>query len=145
MYQYLKDVEFPTMCIQNSFLAVPFYTSWYAWGSCDSTCGDGLQKRTRNCTDVKGADRGQDCEGVNNEEKPCVGLPECVGEYDSKYLVPFEYSVPCKRSVLIGVLSTICEYSVQFGVYNTVWVLSTTWSTQYHLEYTVHFEYSVPI
>nr|XP_022299294.1 uncharacterized protein LOC111108065 [Crassostrea virginica] len=58
--------------------AVAFYTQWSAWGTCDSSCGDGLQKRTRNCTDVTGADRGQDCGVDVEEQKACVGLPKCV-------------------------------------------------------------------
>ena len=61
-------------------IAVAFYTQWSAWGTCDSSCGDGLQKRTRNCTDVMGADRGQDCGVDVEEQKACVGLPKCVGK-----------------------------------------------------------------
>uniref|UniRef100_K1QGK1 Fibrillin-2 n=1 Tax=Magallana gigas TaxID=29159 RepID=K1QGK1_MAGGI len=61
-----------------NIIAVPYYTQWSAYGACDSSCGDGLQKRTRNCTDITGANRGQDCGPDLENEKACVGLPECV-------------------------------------------------------------------
>ncbi|XP_056001709.1 uncharacterized protein LOC125655815 [Ostrea edulis] len=54
------------------------YTSWSTWGACDQTCGDGVRTRTRNCTDVTGANRGMDCGNDLQEEKACVGLPKCV-------------------------------------------------------------------
>ncbi|XP_061167956.1 serine-rich adhesin for platelets-like [Saccostrea echinata] len=58
--------------------AIPSYTSWSVWGACDSDCGDGLQTRTRNCTDFTGAERGGDCGNELKQEKACVGLPACI-------------------------------------------------------------------
>lgn len=63
-----------------NIVAIPYYTQWSVWGPCDSTCGDGLQNRTRNCTDILGASRGQDCGPDLEDKKACVGLPECVGK-----------------------------------------------------------------
>lgn len=71
-------------CLLHS--AIAGYTSWSTWRACDQDCGDGIQLRTRNCTDVTGANRGMDCGNNLQEEKACVGLPKCVGEYSDEGL-----------------------------------------------------------
>ena len=49
------------------------WTAWTQW-SCSTTCGDGIQSRTRNCT---GGTCGQ-CPGSAAESQPCTGGIHCI-------------------------------------------------------------------
>jgi hypothetical protein len=45
--------------------------SWSAWSSCDVTCENGTQTRSRTCTDPAPAHGGIDCIGSNITTKSC--------------------------------------------------------------------------
>ncbi|KAI8498469.1 hypothetical protein Bbelb_236710 [Branchiostoma belcheri] len=56
------------------------WTTWTAWQACDVTCGGGVQRRTRACTNPPPADGGLDCAGRDEQARPC-GDWECPGQY----------------------------------------------------------------
>jgi len=51
------------------------YTSWSEWGECSGTCGGGVQKLSRTCTNPPPFGGGQTCIeqylGPAEEEQPC--------------------------------------------------------------------------
>ncbi|XP_062592704.1 uncharacterized protein LOC134254174 [Saccostrea cucullata] len=48
------------------------YTEWSAWGACSVTCGDGVQTRTRTCTNPAPAHGGADCVGEDSQTQNCT-------------------------------------------------------------------------
>ena len=61
-------------------LALAFYTQWSEWGACDQDCKGGVKTRTRSCSDVNQANRGNDCGPELEETLECENLPDCVGK-----------------------------------------------------------------
>lgn len=61
-------------------LALAFYTQWSEWGACDQDCKGGVKRRTRSCSDVNQANRGNDCGPELEETLECENLPDCVGK-----------------------------------------------------------------
>ena len=60
-------------------LAVPGnYTSWSEWGECSVTCGGGVQKRTRTCTNPPPSNGGPSCTEQNLG--PASDTQECNKE-----------------------------------------------------------------
>jgi len=49
------------------------YTNWSKWSKCSVACGDGVQYRTRSCTNPKPANGGKKCFGNSKETKSCKG------------------------------------------------------------------------
>ncbi|XP_078373577.1 properdin-like [Oculina patagonica] len=47
------------------------WSSWSEWAPCSTTCGKGLKKRMRNCTNPAPANGGKSCYGVAIETKSC--------------------------------------------------------------------------
>ncbi|XP_074624580.1 SCO-spondin-like isoform X4 [Acropora palmata] len=47
------------------------WTTWRAWEQCSLTCGGGIQKSYRTCTNPKPAFGGADCEGANERSRTC--------------------------------------------------------------------------
>lgn len=49
------------------------YTAWTQWSSCSKSCGNGVLKRTRSCTNPRPANGGRDCSalGKATETKTC--------------------------------------------------------------------------
>ena len=47
------------------------YTSWGAWTNCTQTCGGGIQKRTRTCTNPPPANGGANCTGNATDTQSC--------------------------------------------------------------------------
>lgn len=47
------------------------WSSWHSWSSCDRTCGNGTQTRTRDCGNPAPQDGGMSCPGVNHETNVC--------------------------------------------------------------------------
>nr|CAJ65510.3 HyTSR1 protein [Hydra vulgaris] len=52
------------------------FTPWSEFSACSSSCGEGLQKRTRTCTNPSPAFGGTDCIGLNEETISCK-VKEC--------------------------------------------------------------------
>ncbi|XP_053385659.1 uncharacterized protein LOC123538853 [Mercenaria mercenaria] len=48
------------------------WTHWSTWSSCDVSCDNGTQIRTRTCTHPPSANGGADCIGQNTEHMPCI-------------------------------------------------------------------------
>ncbi|WAR30267.1 CADN-like protein [Mya arenaria] len=47
------------------------WDSWSDWSTCSETCGTGLKRRQRTCTDTKGTQFGGGCIGNDQEQKEC--------------------------------------------------------------------------
>ncbi|XP_048580608.1 uncharacterized protein LOC5507741 isoform X2 [Nematostella vectensis] len=54
------------------------YTLWSSWTSCTKTCGTGMQKRSRDCTNPRPIHGGQNCTGDYVQTKSCK-LKVCPG------------------------------------------------------------------
>lgn len=55
------------------------WTDWFPWGSCDVSCGLGIETRVRWCSNPLPARGGKDCVGPGFEERPCNDFP-CPGK-----------------------------------------------------------------
>ena len=51
------------------------FSNWGAFGECDKTCGTGVRKRSRTCTNPAPANEGKACEGPSEEEEKCNTQP----------------------------------------------------------------------
>ncbi|XP_038064284.1 uncharacterized protein LOC119734796 isoform X2 [Patiria miniata] len=51
------------------------WASWGDWASCSRSCGDGVVKRDRTCTDPAPAGEGEVCGGYGTEIVPCYQQP----------------------------------------------------------------------
>ena len=56
------------------------WSPWGEWGSCSTTCGGGVTKRYRSCSDPAPADGGAECEGLAEELEVCNPDVLCEGE-----------------------------------------------------------------
>jgi len=54
------------------------WSSWSAWGGCPVTCGGGLERRDRTCTNPKPALFGDHCFGDAHEDRICAAQ-SCTG------------------------------------------------------------------
>ena len=79
------------------------YTEWSKWSECDVSCGGGVQRRERSCTNPSPSGEGKDCktqelgpesetQECNTEECPppggyCRFICVCVCMYLCMYLV----------------------------------------------------------
>ncbi|XP_066923379.1 SCO-spondin-like isoform X8 [Clytia hemisphaerica] len=70
-------------------------TQWTPFGQCSTSCGDGMQSRTRSCTNPPPAHNGKECDGDVEEYQECK-LKECPvdGGYSS-WSSYSECSEPC--------------------------------------------------
>ena len=50
-------------------------TEWSEFGACDKTCGGGVQKRTRTCSNPAPANGGKNCDGLLEETRACNSDP----------------------------------------------------------------------
>uniref|UniRef100_A0A4W3JWV4 Hemicentin 1 n=1 Tax=Callorhinchus milii TaxID=7868 RepID=A0A4W3JWV4_CALMI len=51
------------------------FSKWLAWGPCSVTCGQGVQKRRRLCTNPLPANGGRPCQGASEEGRGCQAKP----------------------------------------------------------------------
>ena len=61
------------------------YTEWSKWSECDVSCGGGVQRRERSCTNPSPSGEGKDCKtqelGPESETQEC-NTEECpIGQY----------------------------------------------------------------
>jgi len=52
------------------------YSRWSEYGKCSASCGGGVMKRTRTCTNPEPSNGGQQCEGKAEETQAC-GMDPC--------------------------------------------------------------------
>ena len=48
---------------------------WSTWSECSATCGQGVEHRTRTCTDPTPAAGGKGCVGDKDQQKKCEIQP----------------------------------------------------------------------
>ena len=60
------------------FLVDGGFTEWSLFGSCSKTCGGGVMRRNRSCTNPVPANGGQDCIGPREETRNC-SIEACPG------------------------------------------------------------------
>ena len=76
------DQNLRCCCSINNFRTVRFqpecprdgnYTKWTPWSKCSVTCGNGIQKRERTCSNPPPAGSGIDCSGLGpaSQTKSC--------------------------------------------------------------------------
>ncbi|XP_035685698.1 cartilage intermediate layer protein 1-like [Branchiostoma floridae] len=55
------------------------WTTWAEWGACDVTCGGGVQRRTRTCSNPAPEGDGMDCAGRDSQVRACSdwNCPDC--------------------------------------------------------------------
>lgn len=76
------------------------YTAWSQWESCSKSCGDGLQKRTRSCSNPRPANGGSDCSRLGKavETKKCnlksCSAPSCGKDNMKGRVVGGEEALP---------------------------------------------------
>ena len=55
------------------------WSEWQVWGTCSKSCGGGVQKRIRGCTNPAPANGGRDCVGELEQTQAC-NLNACPGD-----------------------------------------------------------------
>lgn len=68
------------MMITFQFKVDGNWAAWSSWSGCDVTCANGIQTRTRQCTNPTPINGGLDCPGSTTESRPC-SFPPCPGKY----------------------------------------------------------------
>ncbi|XP_078699868.1 cartilage intermediate layer protein 1-like [Branchiostoma floridae x Branchiostoma belcheri] len=80
------------------------WTTWAEWGSCDVTCGGGVQRRTRECSNPAPVGDGRDCAGKDSQVRACSdwNCPDCSRACDVGVLNPTCKTCLCDGSALHG-------------------------------------------
>ena len=73
------------------------YSEWSVFSSCSKTCGNGIKRRTRNCSNPKPKHGGRNCSnlGLGIEEKDCNTQPCPINGGYSKWSEFSQCSVSC--------------------------------------------------
>ncbi|XP_078312843.1 uncharacterized protein LOC144619278 [Crassostrea virginica] len=69
-YPQLCTKSLPTLC-ERSTRVDGNWASWGAWGQCPVTCGGGVVRRSRTCSNPPPKHGGNDCVGDAHDTKPC--------------------------------------------------------------------------
>ena len=73
------------------------YSEWQPYGACSKTCGGGVKKRTRTCTNPPPANGGKDCSGLgpdittrkcNKQECPGKDVDNIIANISTILLTP---------------------------------------------------------
>lgn len=75
------------------------FTEWTPFGDCDKTCGDGVKKRTRSCTNPPPQNEGKNCEGPTEETQACNVKPCPVDGGFSEWGAFGQCDKPCGTGV----------------------------------------------
>ena len=57
------------------------WSLWSSWTPCTQTCGQGMQKSVRACTNPAPEEGGQDCTGTATRFRFCIRKPACPSSY----------------------------------------------------------------
>ncbi|XP_066283319.1 cartilage intermediate layer protein 1-like [Branchiostoma lanceolatum] len=80
------------------------WTTWAVWGACDVTCGGGVQRRTRTCSNPAPEGAGRDCAGKDAQVRACSdwNCPDCSRVCAVGSLNPTCDTCICANHVLNG-------------------------------------------
>jgi len=78
VYAWIILVVLMTTLFSPMFLVG--WTLWSAWDDCSSTCGTGVQHRTRSCQNPQASSLSNSCAGINNEYRTCSCV-NCNGTF----------------------------------------------------------------
>jgi len=78
------------------------WTKWSDWTSCSKTCGVGVVRRTRECTNPKPQGHGKPCEGPAVESKQCEEK-KCIPDVDGGWTKWSDWT-PCGKTCGGGVM-----------------------------------------
>ena len=65
------------------------WSIWTNWTMCTTSCGEGLQTRSRQCDNPVPRHGGRPCEGLELESAPCIVRSICPGVLDDMTSLPF--------------------------------------------------------
>jgi len=60
-------------CFKVNVLGTIGWTDWSDWSACTSTCGTGLQERSRSCLNPTVSSLNNSCSGKANDIRTCTG------------------------------------------------------------------------
>ena len=75
------------------------FTDWSPFAECDKTCGEGVQKRARSCTNPPPQYGGKNCDGAAEETKACIVKPCPVDGGFSEWGAFGDCDKPCGTGV----------------------------------------------
>ena len=89
-------------------------SDWGVWSACSVTCNDGVQARTRDCTNPAPAHGGAGCSGITSEDQDCY-LESCSPRTSKKYfLLLYELGIYSNYIATVSLLSwqfsSLCSY-----------------------------------
>ena len=66
--------------VKQIFLVDGNWAEWTTWDECSKSCGSGVQRRIRTCSNPASAGDGKSCVGQPSEERDC-NTNECPSTY----------------------------------------------------------------
>lgn len=63
------------------------WANWGAWMICSSTCGEGVMRRDRSCSDPAPLGKGEVCGGYGTETRHCFQRPCASNTQDHFYIL----------------------------------------------------------
>ncbi|XP_053386636.1 SCO-spondin-like [Mercenaria mercenaria] len=108
-----KDTCSKNPCLQWLHIVDGHWSEWLEWTSCNASCGNGTQSRTRLCNSPAPQNGGQNCKGTNRETQTCFSK-QCPIDGGWSVYTTYTCSVTCGRGQQIS-LRDCNNPSPQFG------------------------------